>query len=278
MTAALVVTPDNQKSPIDVDDRDDSATFSSILLNDDNKEGGITGDDGMDDCGPNNESSIVPKTGSNSTENEVATTGGVLSSNIPPTNDDTGNNDTGDKVMSGVNSEVIVVNKDGSADSKSTNEAIKRIQEEILDLEYLIETSTGDTTGTPPEDLLSGGALNVTNAELLQLQHLLEEEKNIKTSDKCPNGGSHDDIVIVENTSNVTGKPFAIPKSILGSHEIGGSDTINVLANQVLISNTTSNALSSIRVGTIDNTVTPMWKYSQHQQRLASIASIPKNI
>ena len=65
-------------------------------------------------------------------------------------------------------------------------------------------------------------------------------------------------MVIGENASDLTGKPLAVPKSILGSHKIGGSDTVNALAKQVLNSNTASNALSSIRAGTIDNTVTPV--------------------
>ena len=127
----------------------------------------------------------------------------------------------------------------------------------ILDLQHLIDTSTGDTRGTKPEDVLREGPLKIANAQLLRLQRTLEEKKKTATSDK---------MVIVENTSNVTGKPIAIPKSTLGSHEIEGRDTINALAKQVLISNTASNTVSSIRAGTIDNTVTPVWKYSQHQQ------------
>ena len=269
--AALVVTPDNRKSPINVDDRDNSVALSSLLLNDVNKEGGVAGDDVMDGSGLTIESSIVPKNGSNSTENDVATAGGVLSVNISSTDDDTGfndtGNDTGDEAMEGDNSEHNVA-ENGAADSKSTNEVIDRIEKEILDLQYLIDTSTGDTRGTKPEDVLREGSLKIADAQLLRLQSSLEEKKKTATSD----------IVIVENTGDVTGKPVAIPKATLGSHEIGGRDTINALAKQVLISNTTSNAVSSIRASTINNTVTPVWKYSQHQQRLASIASIPTNI
>ena len=116
--------------------------------------------------------------------------------------------------------------------------------------------------------MLSEGSLKIANAELLRLQRSLEEKKKTATCD----------IVIGENTGNVTAKPVASSKETLGSHEIGGKDTINVLAKQVLISNTTTNALSSILTGNINNTVTPVWKYSQHEQRLASIAAIPTMI
>ena len=112
------------------------------------------------------------------------------------------------------------------------------------------------------------GSIKIANAQLLRLQCSLKEKKKTATSD----------VEIVENTGDVTGKPVAIPKATLGSYEIGGRDTINALAKQVLISNTASNAISSIRAGTIDNMVTPVWKYSQQQQRLASIASIPTDI
>ena len=135
-----------------------------------------------------------------------------------------------------------------------------------MKLQYLIETSTGDTTGTPPEDVLSGGALNVAHAQVLRLQCSLEEKKTT-TSDVRPipyPTDPQDAIVIDENTSDGTGKPFSVSKLTLGSHEIGGKDTIIALAKQVLISNTTSNAVSSICAGTTNNTVTPVWKYSQH--------------
>ena len=131
--AALVVTPDNRKSPINVDDRDNSVALSSLLLNDVNKEGGVAGDDVMDGSGLTIESSIVPKNGSNSTENDVATAGGVLSVNISSTDDDdtglndTGKNEPGDEAMEGKNSEAIVV-EDGAADSKSTNKVIDQIE------------------------------------------------------------------------------------------------------------------------------------------------------
>ena len=141
--------------------------------------------------------------------------------------------------MEGENSEVILVNTDGSV-SKSTNEEIERIQKEILNLQYLIETSTGDTTGTPPEDVLSGGALNVAYAQVLRLQRSLQEKKTT-TSEVRPDPcltDPQDAMVITENTSDGTGKPFSVSKSTLGRHEIGGKDTIDALAKQVLISNT----------------------------------------
>ena len=273
---ALVVTPD-KKSPIDVDDEDDSDAFSSISLNGGKDEGENAGDDGIDVGVPNNEPSIMPRPCSNSTE-EVATAGVGLTSNSL-IDDGTRNNVTGDEVMEGENSEVILINKDGSV-SKSTNKEIEEIQKKILNLQYLIETSTGDTTGTPPEDVLSGGALNVAHAQVLRLQRSLEEKKTTSSDvrpDPCPTD-PQDAIVINENTSDGTDKTFSVSKSTLGSHEIGGKDTIDALAKQVLISNTTSNAVSSIRVSTLDNTVTPVWKYSQHHHRHPSVAAIATQI
>ena len=92
VNAALVVTHD-KKSPIDVDDVDDLDAFSSISLNGGKDEGGNAGDDGMDIGGPNNESSIVPRSCSNSTEKDVAMVGGGLTSNLLM-DDDTRNNVT----------------------------------------------------------------------------------------------------------------------------------------------------------------------------------------
>ena len=170
----------------------------------------------MDGSGLTIESSIVPKTSSNSTENDVAKTGSVLSVNISSTGDDTElndteNNDTSDKAMEGKNLKHNII-EDGAADFKWTNKVINQIEKEILFLQYLINTSTGDTQGTKPEDVLREGSLKIANAQVLRLQRSLEEKKKTATSD----------IVIVENTGDVTGKPVAIPKATLGSHEIGG--------------------------------------------------------
>ena len=94
-------------------------------------------------------------------------------------------NVTGDSIDVGIpdeNSEVILVNKEGSV-SKLTNEEIEDIQKKISKLQYLIETSTGDTTGIPPEDVLSGDALNVTHTQVLLLQRSLEEMKTTTSDD-----------------------------------------------------------------------------------------------
>ena len=80
------------------------------------------------------------------------------------------------------------------------------------------------------------------------------------------------DIGIGENSGNVIGIPVAGAKETLGSQEIGGIDTVDALAEKVLLSNITNNALSSIPAGNINNSVTPVWKYSQHDKRLPSIA------
>ena len=65
---------------------------------------------------------------------------------------------------------------------------------------------------------------------------------------------------------------------ILGSHEIGGKDTVDALAAQVLLTNTLSNAVQSIAVSNINNLLTPVWKYTQHKKRLSSIANMPTTI
>ena len=260
---AVAVTPDNRNS-INVDDEEDSVTKSIISI-DDNKKDGVVSDDAMTGSGL----TIVP-TGSTSTDN-FATVGGAPSVNfslIDDTGNDAGNNDTNDNTgnqdnvnvsMGGVNSEHNA-GEEGAADSKS----IDLIEKEIADLLYIIGTSTGDTRGTKPEDLLTGGALNVVKAELVYLQRSLEEKKKTATCD----------IVIGENSGNVIGKPVASAKETLGSYKIGGKNTVDALAEQVLLGNTTNNALSSILAGNINNSVTPVWKFSQHHQRLASIAAM----
>ena len=81
---ASLVTP--KKLPIDVD-REDSDTFTSKSLNGSN-DGGISGDHGMGVC-VTNVSSIVLKSGSNSTE-EAATAGVALTSNLSTEDNVTG--------------------------------------------------------------------------------------------------------------------------------------------------------------------------------------------
>ena len=83
---AVAVTPNNQKDPIDVNDRDDFVTKSSISLIDDNNKGGVVGNDAIDGSGW-----TIVQTGSTSTDN-VATVGGAPSIHFSLT-DDTGNND-----------------------------------------------------------------------------------------------------------------------------------------------------------------------------------------
>ena len=100
--------------------------------------------------------------------------------------------------------------------------------------------------------------------ELVYLRCSLEKKKKTATFD----------IGIGQNSGNVIGNPVVSAKETLGSHEIGSKDTFDALVEQVLLSNTTKNAFSSILVGNINNSVTSVWKYSQHNKRLASIATM----
>ena len=156
--------------------------------------------------------------------------------------------------MDGANSD----NVSFSAHSKS----IVQIETEINDLLAIISSTTGDTSGIHPNDLLLGGALNVAKAKLAQKRCSLEQ---LKTSSGA--GG------IGDNSGNI-GTQGAVDK-ILGSHVVGGIDTVDVLAEKVLRSNTMNNAVQSITAGNIDNLLTPVWKYSQYDKRLASIANMP---
>lgn len=56
-----------------------------------------------------------------------------------------------------------------------------------------------------------------------------------------------------------------------------GNNTSDVATNKILRNNTTINIISSICAGILD-TVTPMWKYSNHHKRKASVAAIADRI
>ena len=79
--------------------------------------------------------------------------------------------------MKGKNLEAIIV-EDVAADSKSTNEVVDRIEKENLDLQYLIDASTGDTQGSKPKNVLEEGPLKIANTQLLVLQCSVEEKKD----------------------------------------------------------------------------------------------------
>ena len=64
----------------------------------------------------------------------------------------------------------------------------------------------------------------------------------------------------------------------LGFSVIGGIDTVDQLTKKLLNDNTAANAISSLRAAALNNMVTPVWKYSQHQPRRSSIAAIPNSI
>ena len=142
------------------------------------------------------------------------------------------------------------------SNSTVTEDDLARLHTDIGDVQCLINTTTGVERDLAQEDLL-------------KLQQLLEEKQQLMTGEGIPIG---------EEVGDLTGKLFAVPNPILGRCEIGGSDTVNMLAKQVLNSNTAANALSSLHTGAINNTVTPVWKYSQHQARRVSIAAIPTSI
>ena len=157
--------------------------------------------------------------------------------------------------MDGANSD----NGSLSAHSKS----IVQLETEIRDLIAIIGAHSGDTSGIHKDDLLSGGGVNVAKAELAQKRTSLEE---LKTSSGA--GGMGDQSV---NTGTQDAGD-----NILGRHVIGGMDTVETLAEKVLLSNTMKNtALQSITAGNVDNLLTPVWKYSQFEKRLASVANMP---
>ena len=64
--------------------------------------------------------------------------------------------------------------------SKLTEE-IKASKEGIHELQHLIGINEDDTADIPPEDVLTGGSLNVTKAELLILQKALVVKENMMT-------------------------------------------------------------------------------------------------
>ena len=78
--------------------------------------------------------------------------------------------------------------------------------------------------------MLRGGALNIAKKDLAQSQLLLEQ---LKTS----NG-----TVVISGNQDNSGTQGG-DDMILGSHKIGGIDTVDVLAAQVLCTNTLSNAV-----------------------------------
>ena len=124
----------------------------------------------------------------------------------------------------------------------SLEDPMARIITDIGDAQHLFETETGE-------------ARDVAKEDLLRLQQLLEERKKMMTSVEITDGGlkdTQDDIVMGDNTSDGAAK-------------------------QVLINNTITNAVSSMRAGTLV-TVTPVWKHSQHHQRKASVAAIADQI
>ena len=95
-------------------------------------------------------------------------------------------------------------------------------------------------------DNSTGVVLTISKEDTTKLQHSLFEKKKTTTP--------KDDMVI----------------------EV--SDPLDKPSKQQLDKNAAINSISSIRAGAIDNLVTPVWKYSQHQPRHASITAIKHSI
>ena len=201
----------------------------------------------IDDIGSNPDmnasGSTTPPTGSTST-NDTS-----VNFSTSGTGNDAGKKDAS---MDGANSD----NFSFFAHSKS----IVQLKTEINDLLVIISSNTGDTSGIHPGDLLSGGALNVAKADLAQKRRSLEQMKTSSGTGR-----------IGDNSGNI-GTQGAVDK-ILGSHVIGGKDTVDVLAKKVLLNNTRNNAVQSITASNVNNLLTSVWKYSQHEKRLPSIAT-----
>ena len=92
----------------------------------------------------------------------------------------------------------------------------------------------------------TGVKLTIAKEDMTKLQHSLSEKKKTTTP--------KDDMAI--NVHDPVDKP----------------------SKEQLDKNTTIIPISSIRPGSLDNLVTPVWKYSQHQPQHASIATIKNSI
>ena len=169
---AMVIPNSTRNSLIDLAGGED-ASVSNGLMNGGDMDGG----------GANNDSALVPKSCSDSTENDAAMAGGDITRKnpsdsarelvIPPklvaqSKDDS----TGDEEMAGDNMTGGVVNKGGPAlvlksvsDSTATDDDMARLNTKIMDAQHLIDTSTGV-------------ALDLAQEDLLQLQQLLEGKKD----------------------------------------------------------------------------------------------------
>ena len=159
--------------------------------------------------------------------------------------------------MSGTGNEAS--NKDVSTDVANSNnvslsahsKSIVQLETEINNLIVIIRSNTGDTSGVLPDNLMSGGALNVAKKDLAQTRRRLRQ---LKTSSGTWGIRDNQDNIGIQGAVDM----------ILGSHVIGGKDTVDSLVEEVLLSNTMNNAVQSIAAGNIDNLLTPVWKYSQH--------------
>ena len=159
------------------------------ITNSSTDDGNATGDS-TDDVGDTNDPSVL-KSFSDST-GEVATPGvsGNGTDGVCIPKDSSSNSKSVGFTTSSASDEVsddqdikidndVILFKEGSV-SKLTKES-KVTKERISEVQSFIEINSGDNTGTPFEDLMTGGALNVAKVDLLRLQRVLEEKKKMMT-------------------------------------------------------------------------------------------------
>ena len=170
---------------------------------------------------------------------------------------------TSDKGNDEINDDISVeVTNSNNVSFPVHSKSIVQVETEISDLLDIINSNTNDISGVPPEDLIPGGALNVVKKDLALACRRLEQ---LQTSNGTAVTSGNPD-----NSGTQVGGSM-----ILGSHTIGGLDTVDVLEQKVLRTNTLHNAVQSITVGNFDNLLTPVWKYSQHKKGLPSVSRMP---
>ena len=201
--------------------------------------------------GTNNNSVLVPKSVSDSTEDEEM---------------------AGDNMTDGV------ANKDGPtlvlksvSDSTAINDDKARLKIKIVNAQHLTNTSTGV-------------ALELAQEDMLQLQQLLKKNKETMTAGGDMAGGestkNNDDMAIDLTGGDLTSKDPADPVKTLGFCEIGGCNTVDLLNknHQQLKDNTAANVASFLQAAALNKVVIPVWKLSQHKHRSSSSAAIARTV
>ena len=153
----------------------------------------------------------------------------------------------GDVVMEGVTPSLKPVKNVGFSDGahQSYADDLARIMIKIEDTQHLIKNSTGVE-------------LVIAKEDMLKLQYSLSEKKKMTTS-----------------SENV---PYDGLKDTQEDMAIDACDLAGKSSKEQLDKSTAINAISSICVASLENLVTPVWKYSQHQPRCSSIAALKNTI